>query len=81
MSEFSQKLCDERHKNIDEKLDLIIKNQELFFKKFEGSNGNPGFTVRIDRLERAAKVFYWVSGLFVARFIWIATQFLYDKVK
>ena len=51
---FNQDLCDERHDNIDEKLDRILILLE--------GNGKVGAMTRIDRMEQKWAWFLWLMA-------------------
>lgn len=73
MDEYNRELCDERHHQIDNKLDRIISNLE--------GNGKPGIKMELDRLKQQLKVMCWIAGLFVARMVWMLGEFIYERVQ
>jgi hypothetical protein len=70
---FNQDLCDERHDNIDKKLDRILSLVE--------GNGEPGIRLDVDRLKQRMNLALWVIALFTARMVWLVGQLVYDKVR
>lgn len=52
MTEYNPELCNERHSNIDKKLDKIVSILE--------GNGKEGHVTRLDRLEQRWKV-VWLA--------------------
>ena len=70
---FNQDLCDERHDNIDKKLDRILSLVE--------GNGEPGIRLDVDRLKQRMNLALWVIALFTARMVWLVGQLIYDKVR